>query len=403
MWKLALRNITRHKVRTAMTLFAVAAGVASLILSGGFVHDIFLQLREFTIHSQTGHIQIYKKGYHEFGTQAPLKYIIEDAAAVSGKMTKLDQVDDVMTRLRFSGLISNGRADHAIVGEGVEPAKEERLGTYVNMIAGRQLKADDRFGVMIGEGVAQAQQLSLGDRVTIVLNTKEGALNSLDFEVVGIFRTFSKEYDARAIRVALEAAQELLSTPGVNSVVLSLKDSDATDTVLQRISAGLLTDGYELKAWHQLDDFYGKTVELYERQFGVLRLIILGMVLLGVANSVNMSVMERIGEFGTMMALGDRSRDVFGLVMTENAILGLVGAIVGLILGVAIAVAVSAVGIPMPPPPNSNVGYTARIQIVPLVLLSGFVVGIVAACGAAVLPARRVARTPIADALRFNI
>lgn len=403
MWKLALRNVTRHKVRTIMTLFAVIAGVASLIVSGGFVQDIFVQLREFTVHSQTGHIQVYRQGYYEFGAQAPLKYIIEDTEAVKRALAAEPEVDDVMARLRFSGLISNGRADHAIIGEGVEAAKEERLGTYLNIVAGRQLKEEDQFGIIVGEGVAQAQQLTPGDRVTLVLNTKEGALNTLDFELVGVFRTFSKEYDARAVRISLQSAQELLSTPGANSVVISLKRSTATDAVVQAITPRLTQGGFELKPWYQLSDFYSKTVDLYERQFGVLRLIILGMVLLGVANSVNMSVMERVGEFGTMMALGERSRSVMGLVMTENAVLGLVGAAGGVVIGMLAAWLISAVGIPMPPPPNSNVGYTARIQLVPAMIASGFVVGIVAACGAALLPARRVSKIPIAEALRHNI
>ena len=403
MLKLALRNITRHKVRTAMTLFAVAAGVASLIISGGFIQDLFLQLREFTIHSQTGHIQIYKQGYYQFGTQAPNKYIISQPKAIVDKLARHEEVDDVMSRLRFSGLINNGKADHAIIGEGVEPAKELKLGTYIELVAGRQLQSEDRFGVVIGEGVAQVQQLSVGDRVTVLLNTKEGALNNLDFEVVGIFRTFSKEFDGRAVRISLEAAQELLSTTGVNSIVLSLKSSESTDEVFRRIAPELEKDGYELKAWHQLNDFYSKTVDLYDRQFGVLRLIILGMVLLGVANSVNMSVMERIGEFGTMMALGNPRRDVFKLVLVENALLGVIGSAIGLLLGIAVAFLISAIGIPMPPPPNSDVGYVARIQLIPWILFTSVVVGIIASCAAAILPARRVSNTPIAEALRYNV
>jgi len=144
-------------------------------------------------------------------------------------------------------------------------------------------------------------------------------------------------------------------------------------------------------------------VDLYDRQFGVLRLIILGMVLLGVANSVNMSVMERIGEFGTMMALGNPRRDVFKLVMVENILLGVIGSAIGLFVGIALALVISAIGIPMPPPPNSDVGYVARIQLIPWILLTSVVVGIIASCGAAILPARRVSKTPIAEALRYNV
>ena len=59
---LASRNIFRHGVRTMLTLFVIAAGVAGLILTGGFVEDALTHLREATIHSQLGHIQIYPHG-----------------------------------------------------------------------------------------------------------------------------------------------------------------------------------------------------------------------------------------------------------------------------------------------------------------------------------------------------
>ena len=402
-WALALRNVRRQTLRAGMTLAAIIVGVAALILSGGFVQDLFIQLREFTIHSQTGHLQIYREGYYRFGSQAPTKYIIEDVSGLSAKLRQLPQVDDVMARLRFSGLLSNGRSDNAIIGEGVEPEREERLGTYVNLIEGRNLSKEDAFGVTVGEGVARAQKLSPGDRVTILLNSKDGALNSLDLEVVGIFRTFSKEYDARAVRVPLPAAQELLATSGANSLVISLTDTEATDAVAKCVNEELAGKGYETKSWFELSDFYAKTVELYDRQFGMLQLVILGMVLLGVANSVNMSVFERVGEFGTMMALGDRSHHIFVLILLENAILGAVGASLGVILGAFLAAVISAVGIPMPPPPNSNVGYTAIILLVPSVVAAAFVIGLLAAIGAAMLPARRASRMQVAEALRHNI
>lgn len=402
-WTLALRNVARHKLRTGMTLAAITAGVAALVLSGGFVQDIFVQLREFTIHSQTGHLQIYKAGYYQFGSQAPTKYIIEDVETVAAKLRQMPEVDDVMARLKFSGLLSNGRSDNAIIGEGVEPEREAKLGTYINIIEGRNLGKDDPFGVAIGEGVAKAQKLVPGDRVTLVMNSKDGALNTLDLEIVGVFRTFSKEYDARAVRIPLPAAQELLATKGANSLVVSLKDTYLTDRVARRVAGDLKAGGFEHKTWFELSDFYAKTVDLYDRQFGMLQLIILGMVLLGVANSVNMSVFERIGEFGTMMALGDRSRDVFGLIMLENAVLGVVGAFAGVVLGIVLALLISAIGISMPPPPNSNTGYTAVIRLVPSVLAGAFAVGVGAAVGAAFLPARRASRNQVADALRHNI
>jgi len=403
MLKLALRNILRHKLRTAMTLAAIIFGVVGLILSGGFVEDIFLQLAETTIHSQSGHLQIYKSGFFAQGSRAPEKYLIDEPDSIRGALERFPEIDDTMARVNFSGLLNNGRTDLSIVGEGVEADKEARLGSHLRISAGRQLGKADAYGILVGHGVAASLKLIPGERVTLLLNTAEGAMNSLEFEVVGVFQTFSKEFDARAVRIPLAAAQELLNTQGINRIVLSLKKTEDTERVTRSLAAQLDGALYELKTWRQLNDFYQKTVDLYARQFGVLRLIVLIMVFLGVANTINMSVFERTGEFGTMMALGNTRMTIFQLVLLENVLLGLIGASVGALLGVAMAVLISTVGIVMPPPPNANIGYTALIRIVPSVVVMAFLVGLIATILAAIFPASRVARTPIDEALRQNV
>ncbi len=65
------------------------------------------------------------------------------------------------------------------------------------------------------------------------------------------------------------------------------------------------------------------------------------MVLLSVANSVNMAIYERVGEFGTLMALGNKQADIFRLVLMENILLGLLGATVGVLSGMVLAWAIS--------------------------------------------------------------
>jgi len=308
-----------------------------------------------------------------------------------------------MQRLNFSGLLTNGRSDLAIIGEGLEPEREARLGTFLVLAAGRMLEEKDRYGILLGHGVARALKLEPGDRASLVVNTADGAMNTLDFEVIGVFRSFSKDYDARAVRIPLPAAQELLDSKGANVIVASLKRTRDTERVAGSLAASLGARQLEVKRWDELNDFYAKTVELYDRQFGVLQLIILAMVLLSVTNTVNMTVFERAGEFGTMRALGNRGVDIFALVLVESALLGLIGATAGVILGVLLAWVISAIGIPMPPPPNADIGYTAQIRIVPSVVAGAFAVGVFATTLAAVLPALRVARGNVVDALRQNV
>lgn len=400
--KLALRNTLRQKVRSGMTLAAIIFGVTGLILAGGFVQDIFIQLGEAIIHSQTGHLQVFKKDFLEKGTRSPERFLIDQPEKLAAGIAKHPEVDAVMSRLYFSGLLNNGKRDLAIIGEGVEPDKEAKLGSFITIAAGRQLAKADRDGILLGQGVAKTLGLVPGDRVTLVLNAAEGAMNTMDFEVVGVFQSFSKDFDARAVRIPLDAAQELLQTKGANLLVVALHKTEDTDAVHAKLVSEL-GNQLDVRTWNSLSDFYDKAVQLYDRQFGVLQFIILLMVLLSVANSVNMSVFERQGEFGTMQALGNQSRDIVKMVILESAFLGLTGAVLGVLLGITAALTISAIGIPMPPPPNANLGYTAYIRIVPLTLVTSALVGFVATVLASIVPAYKVTRMQVVDALRQNI
>jgi putative ABC transport system permease protein len=290
-----------------------------------------------------------------------------------------------------------------VIGEGVEPSGEAKISTYLRFIEGRSLDDKDVDGIVVGQGVARSLGLKVGDRVTLVMTLSQGAVNTLDFELVGVFQSFSKEFDAHAVRIPLEAARNLMDTKAAHVMVVMLKETPATDTVAATLNATLGGQGYEVAIWRKLSDFYEKTLELYDRQFGVLRLIILLMVLLSVANSVNMTLFERTREFGTMLAVGDRPATVFRLIVVEGLLLGLFGAMLGMGLGCAAGWLISAIGIPMPPPPNANLGYTAIIRMVPTDVLTAGGIGFLATCLATLLPARRASRLHVVDALRQGV
>ncbi len=401
--RLAWRNVRRHRSRSAMTILAIVVGVSSLMLAGGFVEDLFHQLGESLIRSQSGHLQVGKVGSFTYGSRSPEKYLISDAEGLRRALAERREVDDVMARVRFSALLGNGKAELAILAEGIEPEREAKLGTHLRIESGRALTRADHDGILLGHGVARAMKLAPADRVSLLVSTADGALNTLDFQVVGTFRTFSNEYDARAVRIGLPAAQELLGTAGVNALVVLLKRTADTQRVARMFESAAPGRGLEVKTWIELNDFYEKTVALYRRQLGVLELIILVMVGLGVVNLVNMTVLERVGEFGTMRALGNGNVDVFVLVLIENVMLAAFGALVGLLVGTTLGWLVSAIGIPMPPPPNADIGYTARILLTPALALKAFTVGFMATVLAALPPAARVARMPIAEQLRRAI
>jgi putative ABC transport system permease protein len=149
-----------------------------------------------------------------------------------------------------------------------------------------------------------------------------------------------------------------------------------------------------------LADYYVKAKAFYGAQFTVLQVFLFLVVILCVANSVNMSVFERTAEFGIMRALGQRPAGVFRLILLETALLGIIGATLGVCLGSLLAVVASWQGVPMPPPPNASVSYIARVRLTFTGLAGAFGVGVLAPVIAALLPAVRSSRIPLAAALR---
>lgn len=402
-FRLALRNVFRHRARSAATLAAIAIGIAGLILAGGFIQDIYIQLGEAIIHSQTGHIQVTREGYGQGKIRTPEKYLIENPRDLKDQLKNFPDVGLVSARLTFSGTLNNGKRDLGIIGEGIEPEIESDIGTYLHFVDGRGLKNSDSYGIVVGQGVAKSLGLSVGDRVTLLATLTQGAINTLDFEVIGVFQSFSRDFDARAIRISLGAAQSLMDTNAAHMLVVMLHDTNMTAATATRLQKHLSTKGFEVTSWNTLSDFYEKTVELYNRQFGVLRLIILIMVLLSVANSVNMTLFERTREFGTMLALGDRASGVFKLIITEGLCLGVMGAMLGALLGCVSALSISAIGITMPPPPNANLGYTALIRLDFLSVMVASIIGFLACFLASLLPARNASKIEIGEALRHGV
>jgi len=409
--KLALRNVFRNKIRTLITLAAISFGSVSIIIAGGFFEDTFLQMREAVIHSHLGHLQIYSKGYSDHGASAPFDYLVEDAEKIIRQISSLEHVKLVTPRISFSGMISTGNNTVSVFCEGINPEGELILNkienikdveTGITIQEGANLAREDQFDVILGRGLAKNLGAKSGDSLVLLTNTVGGSLNAFDMNVKGIFFTATKEFDDRALRLPIKIAQKLIRTQGVQTLVVLLDRTENTekarDKVLEIIQKGKLH--LELKIWTQLADFYNKTVDLYARQFFILKFIIIVIVVLSIFNTINMAIWERTREIGTIMAMGYKKNDILKLFLTEGFILGVLGGITGILIGVITAWVISFFGIPMPPPPGATVGWTALIKVVPDLLISSMFISVFASLISSFYPAYKASNLNITDALR---
>jgi putative ABC transport system permease protein len=402
--KLAIRNVFRNRRRTLITLAAMGFGAAAIIVFGGFVNAIYWGVRESTIRSQIGHIQLYRKGYSEKGNLAPFDYLVADYPALRAELLKLEHVKTVTARLGLSGLVSTGDTTTAFVGAGVQPEGEMDLSALAVIVDGRELATRDPRGVTLGVGLARAFGVKPGDDLTLLTTTKSGAINALAVKVRGVWESGEKAYDDRFLRLGLPEVQRVLDLEHgeVQSIVLLLDRTESTPLVRARIEQLIRDRGLdlEIKTWYDLALRYHQVRELFGRIFTVLTLIVSIMVVFGITNTMTMAIFERTREIGTVMALGTRRRGVVSMFVLEGFVLGLLGAVAGVLLGVALARAISAIGIQLPPPPGSTRGFMVQIFVVPAVLAQALSLSIVAATLASLYPAWRAARLDVVEALR---
>jgi putative ABC transport system permease protein len=399
---LAARNIGRQRRRSLIAISAVAFGVTALILATGFIEHIFLIFREATIRTQLGHLQIVKPGYHDAGKANPSAFMLPDVIPQLDEANESNRIKTIAPRLSFSGLISHGPSTISFIGDGVSPQQEVAFGDALQISSGKNLSSDDPRAVIIGEGLARNLGVNIGDRVVLLASTVSGGTNAVEVTVRGLFHTVSKTYDDAALRLPLATARELLRTKGSHVWIVLLNDTAQTDAVLAKVRDKLPKDQFEVVPWYRLSDFYNKTAVLFTKQIQGLRLIIALIILLCISNTMIMSVLERIGEIGTTMALGVKRRGVLRLFLCEGVLLGCVGAILGLVAGIALAQIISAIGIPMPAPPGKTHGYLGGILVTWSMCVQAFIVAVLTTLLASIYPAWRASRMQIVDSLRYN-
>lgn len=416
--KIAIRNIFRHKTRSIITLSAIAFGCISLIFVGGFFEDVFFKMRESYIKAHTGHIQIFRKGFFEKGSAEPFNYLIDKPEEIISLIKKIRGVKYATQRLEFSGLLSTGETTISFIGQGIEPKNEPMLmlsetkdlkKLSQNILVGsgiieqgKNLKNTDTYSVILGKGLARGIDIKMGDGVILVTNTVGGSINALDVIVKGVFFTSSKAFDDRFLRLPLSTAQKLLYTNSVQSLVIMLNNTNDTIEIKKELEGLFKQENLdlELKTWDELSDFYTKTVQLFNRFFLILKIVIAIIVILSIFNTMNMAVLERVSEIGTIMALGTKRSGVLKLFLFEGAGLGIIGGLIGVILGVLTIMLISHIGITMPPPPGATTYWLSEPMIVPSILVFAFLLSIITSLISSLYPAYMACRLEIADALR---
>ncbi len=331
--KIGFRNIMKNYRRSFITMIAVIIGMVSCLLTQGFFNWNTNELRESMIHKGIGHYQIYATGFLKSGNDDPYNYLIQDPAPIIEELQRIPEIELITTRMTFNGIIASGEKSTIVTGEAGIPEKEKQLNAYSSLIAGAKLSSKSPYGLIIGDGVAKKLSAKIGDTLTLIGNMKDGGINAVDLELIGINHSGIADLDNISATISLTAVQNLLNiNHDVQKILVLVKDTRDTSKVLPSIKRISRKYGLEYQSWESLADFYHSIKLMYSVVFYIIVFIILIVVTFTISNTVNMNLNDRFREIGTIRALGTRKAQVAWIFISESFLIGLIGGFIGLII-----------------------------------------------------------------------
>jgi len=335
LFKLAFRNLTRNKRRTLITLTAISGGLALFIWSITLATGSYQEMIRVGVSTMAGSVVVQGEGYQE---EQEMEIGVPDADAVAETIAGLYPEARVIQRSFIAGLLNSPVNSIGIAATAIDPALEPLVSDWhEKIVEGEFLSPDDPRGILIGAKMAEALGVGLGDKLVMMAQGEE-EVNSRLFRVTGVFRTGSAEMDGFLTLIHLDAARELLEQPGASTQVsLHLPDiadaPEARDAILAALGAS--AGAVEVLTWDEaLPEMHMMLVRDEETNNVMMGFIGL-IAAFGVLNTVLMSVMERMREFGVLLALGMPPSSLSSLVLLEGTLLGFVGVSLGLGLGLA--------------------------------------------------------------------
>ena len=342
--KIAAKNLLRYKRRTLLTTALIALGVVSVLLfiavSGSFKSLMIGQITD----SVMGHVQIHRKGYVASIDNLPLNRNLnaKQLAKIEEVLRAEPAVESFTLRLRLGAMFSNFSETTNIRLNAVVPEDEFRA---MPLLASRvsEKKAGEELlvpgGVLIPALLAKGMQVTVGDTVVLVATNRDGSVNGKPFTVHGVLDGISGP-GGRDGAIHLDDAKELLRINGaeISEIAVRLKDIDDLPAVTARLEQQLggLTNKegkpvFEVHTWEKLSPFYN-IAKMIDLMTLFIKVMLVAIVLVSIMNVMIMAVYERIGEIGTIAAIGTTPGKILALFLAEGFLLAIVGTATGTVI-----------------------------------------------------------------------
>jgi lipoprotein-releasing system permease protein len=328
---ISLRQIRARRLQTVLSIGAIALAVMVLTVSHGFTIGFSEELYNTTV-NKLPHVSVTpqeNKDYIYFYRPLADEIIkIEGVTAVSPFLTG-------KASFRFKTNSSN------VELKGVLPSQENNISFIeADMIKGDFSELEfSRNSVVIGSKLADKLGVNLGDSVEVSFPNA----NPLSLRVVGIFNTGSP-LDESLTYTSLDTAQRFYDVSDVvNGISVRLRDFNRD----REIAAEIKKTGYKAKGWTETNPEVLQTIAIRNTSNNLILGLIVVIASFGVVSTLNLSVIGATRQIGMLRAMGATVSGIRTIFLLQSSILGLLGALIGALTGVALSLAIGQYKIPL--------------------------------------------------------
>lgn len=326
---LAWRNIWRNKRRSLIIISAIAVGLLCGLFASAVMFGMGDSLINSTIDRDLGHIQIHTKSFED---DKLLTDTIPHTASILYEVKAQPNVTGASARLIIEGMISSATSSGGVRITGIIPSDEKNITTvHQKIVSGTYFESEDANQILMGQKLAENLGVRERSRVVLSFQGLDGTIIYGAFRVTGIFKTESAIFDRSTVFIIEDDLLTLLdSEPIYHEVAIRVNSVQNVDSLY----AGLQSRYAHLSVqnWKELAPELKMMDEMMGLQLNIFLGVILFALLFGITNTMLMSVLERVREFGVLMAIGMKRSRVFLMIILETIVLSFIGGIVGIAL-----------------------------------------------------------------------
>jgi ABC-type lipoprotein release transport system permease subunit len=402
LFKMAYRNVFRHKRRSLLTGLMMAGGCTLFALFMGIISGSYGNLISLFTYDHTGHVQIHSKGYLD---KPSIYKKIADPYATLDKLKDLKHIKAMTPRMHVPALAFTGTKTTGLTVTGIDPELEPRVSSIKNRLKEGAFLGNMMLDeILISDRTARVLDAAVGDEVALISQAADGSIANGLFRVKGIIRSDGSVYHQSRLYMDIRVADQFFFLGGgAHEIVVALTSYEKAPRVAQEIK-DLLGKDYDSDPWQVVEREFYRAMQADIKGNFVTIIVFTIIISLGVLNTVLMVILERTREFGVMKALGTRPGDIMKLIVLETMFLALLSIIVGNIGGILANLWMGAYGINIPTPIEyggvlfekitSNITLKSILFPTSVILVSALIVSLP--------PAMRAARISPVKAMRDN-